>query len=291
MSEKITGYTSLYALFGNPVEHSKSPEMYNYTFKELNMDSVYLALTAEEADMKHTFDAIRTMGIKGGNLTMPVKTKGAEFADQLTESARLIGAVNNFKNEDGIITGHNTDGKGFIDNLKVNGHDVKGKKIVLLGCGAAATAIAVQAAIDGAQEIAIFNIADKFFQSGEALQAKLMVEFPDRKITINRLEDEDLLAETIKHSDFLFNATKVGMAPLENESLIKDHTVFHSELIVADTVYNPLETKMIFDAKAAEVKATFGGIGMLLYQGAAGFEFMTGLKMPVERVKRDVYGL
>ena len=291
MEETITGYTSLYALFGNPVKHSKSPEMYQYTFQALNMDSVYLALTAEEDDMAHTFQAIRSMGIKGGNLTMPVKTKGAEFADELTESARLIGAVNNFKNENGRIIGHNTDGKGFIDNLKVNGHAITGKKVVLLGCGAAATAIAVQALIDGAQEIVIFNRADRFYQNGEALQEKLATEFPDRKVTLHPLEDEHLLIDAVKNSDFLFNATKVGMAPLEAESLIRDHSVFHSELVVADTVYNPLETKLITDAKAAAVKATFGGIGMLLYQGAAGFEFMTGQTMPVAAVKRDVYGL
>lgn len=291
MEQKITGYTSVYALFGNPVEHSKSPEMYNYTFKELGMDSAYLALTAEEEDMEHTFKAIKSMGIKGGNLTMPVKTKGAEFADHLTDSARLIGAVNNFKNENGVITGHNTDGKGFIDNLKVNGHDVNGQKIVLLGCGAAATAIAVQSLLDGAKEVAVFNVSDKFFSQGEALQAKLSKEFPNCKITMNRLEDEALLEETIKSSDFLFNATKVGMAPLEDHSLINNPSVFHPELIVSDTVYNPLETKLIRIAREANVKAVFGGIGMLLYQGAAGFEFMTGQKMPVEKVKRNVYDL
>lgn len=291
MGNKITGYTDLYVLLGNPVEHSKSPEMYNYTFDAVGIDSKYVALTSEEADMENTFAALKTMGIKGGNLTMPVKTKGAELADELTDSARLIGAVNNFKIEDGKIYGHNTDGKGFINNLLENGHEIKGKKIVVLGCGAAATAIIVQSVLDGASEISIFNLEDNFYQNGEKLVGKLSREFSDCVISIHRLSEEALLYEKIKMSDYLFDATKVGMAPLDNESLIKDLSVFHSGLVVSDTVYNPLETKLIQQAKASGVKAAYGGIGMLLYQGAAGFNFMTGQQMPVKDVKRDVYGL
>lgn len=291
MKNKITGRTNLYALLGNPVEHSKSPEMYNYTFEQLEMDCRYVALTAEEADMEHTFKAFKTLGIKGGNLTMPVKSIGVELADKLTDSARIIGAVNTFRIDDGIIYGHNTDGKGFIDNLRANGHEVKGSKVVLLGSGAAATAIAVQALLDGAAELTVFNAKDKFYVNGEKLGEKLSKEFPDRVIAIHPLEEEDILADKVKQSGFLFNATKVGMVPLEDQSLIKDSSLFHSKLVVADTVYNPLETKMIQKARAANVRAVYGGIGMLLYQGAAGFKFMTGKEMPVDDVKRDVYGL
>lgn len=291
MGHKISGYTDLYVLLGNPVEHSKSPEMYNYTFDAMGIDSKYVALTANEADMAHTVSALKSLGIKGGNLTMPVKSIGAQLVDELTDSARLIGAVNNFKIENGKMYGHNTDGKGFINNLLENGHQIKDKKIVILGCGAAATAIIVQAVLDGAKEIAIFNQADKFYENGEKLVEKLSAEFKECQLSIHPLADEAILAELIKQADFLFNATKVGMAPLEDQSLVTDLSVMHSELVVADTVYNPLETKMIVEAKASNVKAAYGGIGMLLYQGAAGFEFMTGQKMPVADVKRDVYGL
>lgn len=291
MKNKITGRTELYALVGNPVEHSKSPEMYNYTFDQLDMDCRYVALTAEEADMEHTFKAFRTLGIKGGNLTMPVKSIGVELVDKLTDSARLIGAVNTFRIDDGIIYGHNTDGKGFIDNLRANGHEVKGSKVVLLGTGAAATAIAVQAMLDGVAELTLFNAKDKFYVNGEKLVEKLAKEFPDRSIAIHPLDEENLLADKVKGSDFLFNATKVGMVPLEDQSLIKDTSLYHSDLVVADTIYNPIETKMIQEARAANVRAVYGGIGMLLYQGAAGFNFMTGKEMPVDDVKREIYGL
>jgi len=291
MSQKITGRTTTYALLGNPVSHSKSPEMYNYTFGKTDEDSVYVALQANEEDMEAAFDAIRRLGIKGGNLTMPVKTVGAELADELTESARLIGAVNTFKNENGKITGHNTDGKGFIENLKANGYDTKNKKIVLIGVGAAATAIAVQAMLEGAKEVSLFNIKDKFYENGEQLRKRLAPEFPEQIITMNDLNNTDVVAEKIKEADFLFNATKVGMEPNTDRSVITDPSLFHENLVVADTVYDPLETKLIKDAKNANVKATFVGIGMLLYQGVAGYEFLTGKQMPVEDVKRDIYGL
>lgn len=287
---KVTGHTSLYALFGYPVEHSKSPEMYNYCFNKMDTDSVYVTLEAREDDFENAFNAVRSTDIKGGNLTMPVKTLGAKYADELTDSARLIGAVNCFRNDKGKIYGHNTDGKGFIDNLLNNGHEVKDKKMVLIGTGAAATAIACQAIIDGVHELAIFNQKDKFYENGEKTVEKLTKEFPDRVITMNDLADEDLLKEKIAAADILTNATKVGMEPNEDQSLVKPE-YFHKDLIVTDTVYSPLETKLIKEAQAAGVKATYGGIGMLLYQGAAGFNFMTGQDMPVEDVKRDVYGL
>lgn len=287
---KITGYTDLYALFGNPVEHSKSPEMYNYTYDKLGMDAVYVALTAEEDNMENTFNFIRSSGLKGGNLTMPVKTKGAEFADELTDSARLIGAVNCFKNENGKIIGHNTDGKGFVHNLFVNGHDVKDQKVVLIGAGAAGTAISVQTMLDGAAELTIFNQDDRFYASAEKLADKLQKEFPDKTVAVARLEDTEVLNQKISEAAFLFDATKVGMGDLEGQTNV-DPSVLHKDLVVGDTVYSPLETQMIVDAKAAGVKAAFGGIGMLLYQGAVGFEFWTGQEMPVEDVKRDIYGL
>lgn len=286
----VTGYTDVYALFGNPVEHSKSPAMYNYTYDKLDMDAVYVALTAEEDDMENTFNFVRSAGIKGGNLTMPVKTMGAKYADELTDSARLIGAVNCFKNEDGKIIGHNTDGKGFIHNLEVNGYSVKDKTIVLIGTGAAATAIAVQSILDGAKKLTIFNCDDKFFENGKELVEKLSNEFDDRDISIHYLENTDDLNKEIKAADFLFDATKVGMGELEGKMNVSPD-VLDEHLVVADTVYSPLETELIKEAKNKNVKAAFGGIGMLLYQGVVGFEFWTGKEMPVEDVKRDIYGL
>lgn len=291
MALEISGYTDVYALLGNPVKHSKSPAMYNYSFDKVGIDGVYVVLQAEEEEMATVFNAIRTLGIKGGNLTMPVKTIGAELADELTEPARLIGAVNTFKNVDGHIMGHNTDGMGFVENLKANGYSVEDKKIVIIGVGAAATAISVQSLLDQAAELAIFNIQDKFYQNGEKLVHRLTPEFPEQSITMNDLQDHELLAEKIKEADILINATRVGMNPNSDVSIIEDETLFHPELVVADVVYDPMETKLIQKAKAANVKATFPGIGMLLYQGVAGFEFITEKPMPVEDVKRDIYGI
>lgn len=291
MSLEISGYTDVYALLGNPVKHSKSPAMYNYSFDKVGIDGVYVVLQAEEEEMVTVFKAIRTLGIKGGNLTMPVKTIGATLVDELTEPARLIGAINTFKNVDGHLIGHNTDGMGFVENLKANGYSVEGKKIVIIGVGAAATAISVQSLLDKAAEVTIFNIKDKFYQNGEKLAKRLAPEFPEQKITMNDLQNNGLLADKVGQADILINATRVGMNPNSDVSIIKDQNLFHPELVVADVVYDPMETKLIQKAKAANVKATFPGIGMLLYQGVSGFEFVTGESMPVEDVKRDIYGI
>ena len=154
--------------------------------------------------------------------------------------------------------------------------------MVVLGAGGAATAICVQAALDGAQEITIFNRADEFYANGEKTVEKLTAAVPACKISIHPLEDADALASAVKACDLLVNATKVGMKPLDGQTLI-DAKPLHQDLVVADTVYNPRKTLLIEQAEAAGCKAV-GGIGMLLWQGVAAFKLFTGKDMPAQEV-------
>ena len=284
MEARISGHTKLFCLIGSPVGHSGSPAMYNYSFARTGIDAAYLAFEIPLEQVKEGVAALKTLQVGGFNITMPCKTAVAELLDELSPAAKLIGACNTVTvGEDGKLTGHNTDGMGFVRNLHENGVEVQGKKLVVLGAGGAATAICVQTALDGASEIAIFNRKDEFYANGEHTVEKLRQAVPGCKVSITPLEDSAALAEAVKGCDILVNATKVGMKPLDGETLI-DPALFRSDLVVADTVYNPRETRMIQEAKAAGCKAAIGGIGMLLWQGVAAFKLFTGTDMPAQEV-------
>ena len=216
---------------------------------------------------------------------MPCKTEVTKYLDRLSPACELIGASNCVVVEaDGTLTGHNTDGLGFVANLRVHGVDVKGKRMVILGAGGAGTAVTMQSAVDGASEIHIFNRKGyTFFPNAELTVKKITEKIPTCKASVTDLADKEALAEAVRNCDILVNATKVGMAPLDGETLI-DPSLFRADLVVADTVYNPKETRMILEAKAAGVKAAIGGIGMLLRQGVEGFRLYTGREMPADEV-------
>lgn len=284
MESRISGHTKLFCLIGSPVGHSGSPAMYNYSFARTGVDAAYLAFDIPLEQTQAAVDALKLLNVGGFNVTMPDKTAVAGIVDELSPAARLIGASNTVTvGEDGKLTGHNTDGIGFVRNLQEHGVEVKGKKLVVLGAGGAATAICVQAALDGAESIAIFNRKDEFYANGEHTVEKLAQAVPACKVSISPLEDSAALAAAVQDCDILVNATKVGMKPLDDESLI-DPSLFRADLVVADTVYNPRETKMIQQAQAAGCKAAVGGIGMLLWQGVAAYKLFTGKDMPAQEV-------
>ena len=264
MEKRISGHTGLMGLFGTPVGHSGSPAMYNFSFQHDGLDYAYLAFDVTEEQMPKVFETIRLLNMRGGNFTMPCKNIASELVDKLSPAAEIIGACNVFVNDNGVITGHVTDGVGFVKNLEVNGVDVKGKKTVVLGAGGAATAIQVQLALDGAKEVAIFNVKDKFFDRAQGTKEKL--------------------AEAVNHCDIVINATTMGMKPHDDVSLI-DKSLYRKDLVVADTVYSPEKTKMILEAEEAGCKA-IGGKGMLQQQGAVNYELFVGKKMPLEEYNK-----
>ena len=285
MENRINGHTRLYALIGSPVGHSGSPAMYNYSFDKLGIDAAYLAFDVPLEKVEEAVTALKTLNVGGFNVTMPDKTAVARLVDRLSPAAKLVGACNTVVvEEDGSLTGHITDGTGFVRNLKEHGVEVSGKKTVLLGTGGAATAIAVQMALDGVDEIAIFNRKDEFFTNGEKTVEKIRRAVPSiGNIYIEDLDNRKLLGEVISESDILINATRAGMSPLEDVLPVPEEFL-HKNLAVSDVVYNPRETLLIKKAQEAGCRAAVGGIGMLLWQGAAAFELYTGKEMPAREV-------
>lgn len=288
MEARITGHTGLLALIGSPVGHSGSPAMYNYSFDRLGLDYVYVALDIKEDQVKDAIAAMKLFNMKGGNVTMPDKIEAAKYMDELSPAASIIGAINTIVNDNGKLTGHITDGEGFVNNLKDHGVDVKGKKITVAGGGGAATAIQVQCALDGVKEITIFNKKDAFFERTLNMAEKIKNAVPGIIINVYDIDDVAKMTEEIASSDIFVNATIVGMKPMDDQSVVKDLSAFRPGLVVADAVYNPEETKLLKDAKAAGCTCV-GGKGMLLWQGVSAFKLFTGMDMPVDEVKAKFY--
>lgn len=288
MESRVTGHTGLMALIGSPVGHSGSPAMYNYSFEKLGLDYVYVALDIKENEVGDAIAAMRLFQMKGGNVTMPDKTEAAKYMDELSPAAQIIGAVNTIVNDNGRLTGHITDGEGFVNNLKDHGIDVRGKKITVAGGGGAATAIQVQCALDGAREISIFNKKDAFFARTLETAEKIRKAVDGVVVNVYDLDDVAKMTEEIRSSDIFANATIVGMKPMDDQSVVKDLSAFHDGLVVADAVYNPQETLLLRQAKEAGCVCV-PGKGMLLWQGVAAFKLFTGEDMPVEEVKEKFY--
>ena len=167
MSTTITGHTKLTGLLGSPVAHSISPMMHNEAFNQLGLDYVYLCFDVGTDGLKTAVNGLKQIGIRGFNCTMPDKNLMCELADELSPAASMIGAVNTVVNENGRLIGHNTDGIGYMQAVRDAGHNIIGKTMTLLGAGGAATAISVQAALDGVANINIFSIRDQFFDRAQ----------------------------------------------------------------------------------------------------------------------------
>lgn len=284
----ITGHTRLTALLGSPVAHSISPLMHNEAFQLLDLDYTYLCFEVNEETLPAAVDGLKACGIRGFNLTMPNKNKIVELLDELSPAARLIGAVNTVVNDDGHLTGYNTDGIGYMQAVKDAGYDITGKTITIMGAGGAATAICAQAALDGVEKIHIFaRETSRFWDRTQKLAENINSTLPCKAV-LHENKDTAALAQAISESALLLNATSVGMAPNTEGTIIEDTSLYHPDLIVSDVIYNPRETRFLKEAREAGCR-TFNGMYMLLYQGAEAFRLWTGKKMPVKEIKAKFF--
>lgn len=286
MRENIDGHTLLIGLMAYPIRHSLSPKMQNIIYSKLNVPYVYLAFEVTAEKLPEAVKGMRALGMRGSAVSMPNKQLVCQYLDKLTPAVELIGACNTISNDDGVLTGYNTDGMGYMRMLKEEGVDVIGKKMTLLGAGGAATAIAVQAALDGVKEISIFNSKDAFYAKAEEI-AKRITEKTDCQVNVFDLADTDALRREIADSYLLNNATGVGMKPLEGQSAITDVTMLRPDLIVTDCVYMPRKTKLLELAESQGCR-TLNGIGMMLWQGAAQIKIWTGQDSPIDYVKEKM---
>ena len=274
---KIDGYTRLAAVVANPIKHSISPFIHNRAFEATNTNGVYLAWEIEGTDLAETVANIRRYQMFGINLSMPYKEQVIPYLDQLSEEARVIGAVNTVVNRAGTLIGYNTDGKGFFKSLP--SFKISGKRMVLLGAGGAAKAILAQAILDGVSQVSVFVRSTSIEKTRPYLE-KLQNE-TGFKADLFALEDVSELQARITDSDLLVNATSVGMDGVSQP--IPTSVLLPEKLLVADVIYQPFETPFLKWARNQGNQA-INGLGMLLYQAAEAFQLWTGKEMPTDQI-------
>lgn len=270
---RISGKTQICALIGDPVEHSLSPYIHNAAFKHLKLDFIYIAFKVSRVSLRKALQGAKALGIRGLNVTMPLKTAVIPYLDKLDKNAERIGAVNTIFNDDGTLIGYNTDGLGALQALKAKGHSPFNKKILILGAGGAARAVAFILC----KEAATLKILNRTWEKAKNLADELSEIF-NKKVGYGKLNEETLKSE-LKETDILINATSVGMAPYGNKTPV-NMELLHYNLTVFDMVYYPPETRLLKEAKAVGAE-TVDGIHMLVHQGALSFEIWTGRKAPV----------
>ncbi len=277
----VKATTGIYGLFGHPVKHSLSPNMHNSAFEELGLDSVYVAFDIDPENIADATNAIRVMGIKGINITIPHKQTIMPFLDEISPDARLTGAVNTVKNEDGKLSGFNTDVGGFLRAIREDLDLVpEGKTIFLIGAGGAARAVLSAFCMNGGSSVYISDIikekavelADQFKENFENISFK----------TID-IENHGSVSEKFGVTDILVNASPAGMDGVG--ALDIPLSELNKNAVVYDLVYKPPDTKLLIDAKELGYRAS-GGLSMLLYQGAESFEIWTGENAPVDVMRK-----
>ena len=272
---EINARTQFCGVIGNPVEHSLSPAIHNAAFQKRGLNFVYLAWQVDT--IGDAVKGLRALGnFRGASVTMPHKVSAMPFLDEVEPTARHIGAINTIVADNGKLTGYNTDATGALRALRDGGVALKGQRVVLLGSGGAARAIAFAlAAESGVAQLTVLGIDDKERrQLVNDLQAKAALSVQEAHL------DEQALRRALPEAQVLLHCTPVGMHPKVGESCVPA-ALLHPGLTVMDIVYNPRETRLLKEAKAAECRV-IQGLEMFLNQAVAQFELWTNQKAPVD---------
>lgn len=264
----VNAKTEVYGIFGDPVRHSLSPLIHNTLFEEFKINAVYTAFQVEPPLLGLAFEAIRALGIKGVNITIPHKEAAMGFVDEIPDDLdRCVGAINTIVNKDGMLFGYNTDGRGFLTALHEElSFKPEGKTVLVLGAGGAARGVAFAVARAYADRILIYN---RTRERAEGLGGYLNEYFPKAQVEIPE-SLESLKKEKI---DLVINATSLGMK--ESDPLPADLNFLSKAASVYDLIYAPAETRFLKLAKKLGLPCT-NGLGMLAAQAAFAFELWTG---------------
>lgn len=268
--------TSRLGIIGYPIGHSISPVFQQAALNHLGLDISYQAWEVAPADVGGFVRNLRKLETLGINVTLPHKEAVIPFLDEVDDWATTAGAVNTIVNRQGRLTGHNTDGTGFLRALREEiGFAPQGRRILVLGAGGAARGVVLALS---RENVASLTIANRTVSRAQAM-AQLATDNGIESAAISLSGPElDIAAQS---SDLIVNCTSIGMThgPDECESPLGS-TQIPSTVLVNDLVYNPRETPLLREAKKCGAR-TLGGIHMLVYQGASSFEMWTGQPAPV----------
>ncbi|MEJ5296789.1 MAG: shikimate dehydrogenase [Armatimonadota bacterium] len=272
---RLTGKTRVLAVFGCPVEHSLSPAMHNAAIRALGLDLVYVPFRVEPARLRDAVAGVRAMGFLGVNLTIPLKEQAVSLVDGLSPGAARVGSVNTLWWKDGCLMGESTDGPGFISSLEEAGG--LPDTALVLGAGGSGRAVCFALAERGVRIILANRTPER--------ARRLAEELGDANVRVIPM-DVEALREACREADLVVNCTSVGMSPnigvspLPPDALRAGQTVY-------DLVYNPPETRLLADARAAGARP-INGVRMLVHQGAYSFRLWTGVDPPLNVMEAAV---
>jgi shikimate dehydrogenase len=274
--EKINGKTTICAVFGDPVAHSFSPAIHNAAFQALGMNCVYIACHVRADRLQDAVQAIRSLDLKGANVTIPHKQTVAAYLDELCGDARQSGSVNTIVNRGDRLLGYSTDGLGFVRSLKEDaGYEPAGKNLLMLGAGGSAAALIYRLIGSG---IASLTLINRNFSRAVNLQERVWL---DTRFEIRVKGLEELEACDLQTADLLINTTSVGIH--DDVSLIP-RNFLHPDLFVYDIVYKRGGTTLVNEAKAAGCRV-LTGLSLLLYQGAESFRLWFETEPPIAAMR------
>lgn len=290
----MTEKNRLLGLIGHPVEHSLSAQMHNAAFKDLNLNYSYNLFNVLNSDLDTAIKGAKALGFLGFNITIPYKESVLNSLDEISLNAKAIGAVNTIKYENNIIKGYNTDGLGAVKAIEelIN---LKDKKVVITGAGGASKAIAYTLCLKEISEIVIVNrnlkrakdLASSLKSQKNSADYESLLKIETEQIKYNSLES---IEKEVKDAEILIDTTPVGLYPNVNENPIILSEKLHSDLLVNDIIYTPLESSLLKEAKKANAK-TLSGLKMLVYQGAESFKIWTGKEAPIDLMEKTVLNL
>jgi shikimate dehydrogenase len=251
---------------GQPVAGNPTQYMMEKAFERAGLAWRYLTLEVAPENLAAAMAGMRAMGFRGGNFTIPHKVAVLEHLDELSEAARLMGAVNCVHRVEEKLIGENTDGKGFVQSLREIA-DPAGKRIVMLGAGGAARAIGVELGLGGVAHITVVNRGEQ--------RGRDLVDLLNEQVKV----EADLVVldgdyDVPQAADVLINATSIGLGDSDARAPI-NVAALRPELVVADVIFNPPRTRLVRDAEARGC-TTLDGLGMLVNQAVIGFKIWTG---------------
>ena len=280
---QITGQTKIVGIIGDPIKHSRSPQIHNAAITALGLDYVYVAFHVEPDNLGAAIEGFKATNVVGINVTIPHKQNVISYLDEISREATLIGAVNTLIFKDGGIIGENTDAPGFLQAMQEEGLDVpQGGSAVILGAGGSARAVVVALALAGIRTICIAN---RTVSRAVALATDLSDQ-TDASIYGIGLDDPKL-SNAVGTSELIVNTASTSMDV--SHPLLIDPEWLEPQSIVYDIVYTPPETRLL-QAAAEKDCHTIGGLGMLVHQGAIAFEKWTGANPPVETMRQALQG-
>jgi shikimate dehydrogenase len=282
----ITGETQLVGVMGWPVAHSLSPRMHNAVLQALGLDWCYVPLPVQPGMVEAAIRGIAALGFRGINVTVPHKRAVMASLDKIAPEAAAVGAVNTIvvrRDAEGVLAmnGHNTDVPGFLGSLRAGGFEPSSaRRAVVLGAGGAARAVVYALLTTAVGAVIVLN---RSLERAEGLLGDLAAS----GVTAGRVRVLEMTSRTLVESvcgaDLLVNATTVGMWPETNVSLWPDGESLPAELTVYDLVYNPLETRLLAQARRSGAKA-IDGLGMLARQGALALDMWLGGCLDIDHI-------